>query len=74
VVQKQAEYFGLRSLLIRTGADGKEFPSNWMLLSYNGKFFERPEIAARVEQDVYVQNNSIRIWTDDFSNLFQILK
>jgi hypothetical protein len=74
VVQQQADHFGLRSILINTGEDGKELTLKWMLLSYNDKFFEQPEIAAHLDPGREAEGKRNRMWTDDYSNLFQILK
>jgi hypothetical protein len=48
------------------------FPSSWVLVSGRAGVFEQPEIrraGKRVED-----RPRLRIWTDDYSNLFQILR
>ena len=48
-------------------------PSLWVLMSRSPELFKVPAIAERVyPMDDYSTN--IRLWTDDFSNLFQILR
>jgi hypothetical protein len=48
------------------------FQSSWILVSGRAGVFDQPEIrgaAKRVED-----RPRLRIWTDDYSNLFQILR
>lgn len=53
----------------QTGA----FASEWILLTSNSALFELDEIASRaIFYDGY--ESSVKLWTDDYSNLFQILK
>ncbi len=48
------------------------FPSTWVLVSRQAAFFEQPSIRASVKP---VEDRSrLRIWTDDYSNLFRILR
>jgi len=46
--------------------------SDWILVSRTGKVFER-EALRKVAQPVE-QRPNWRLWTDNFNNLFQILK
>ena len=48
-------------------------PSQFIALSRNPALFEVPEIAAAADR---MENfsSTIRLWTDDYSNLFQVLK
>ena len=48
------------------------FPSQFMALSRNPAYFDAPEIAAVADRMEDFQTN-IRLWTDDYSNLFQVL-
>jgi hypothetical protein len=49
------------------------FPSQWVLLTHNPAILEIPEIKSR--SDTFEgYTTSIKLWTDDYSNLFQILK
>lgn len=69
-----AQEFGLHMVRISTpaGTDG-EFPSEWILLTYNQGFLDLPQIQSRAEgYDGY--STPVRLWTDDYSNLFQILR
>ncbi|WKZ38443.1 MAG: fused MFS/spermidine synthase [Anaerolineales bacterium] len=54
-------------------AAGSTFPSEWILLSRSPAFFELPGIkSGAVAFDGY--STFVNLWTDDYSNLFQILK
>ena len=53
------------------GDDG--FPSEWVLLARDPTLFEIPAIHAKA-YSLENYSTSLRMWTDDYSNLFQILK
>jgi hypothetical protein len=53
------------------GDDG--FPSEWVLLTRDPSLFGIPAIQAKADS-LENYSTSIRLWTDDYSNLFQILK
>jgi hypothetical protein len=74
VFWKQAQDFGLHMVVIPNEGDGKLSRSSlFVLLSRDPKLLENPVIASRAEKlDGY--STSIPQWTDDFSNLFQILR
>jgi spermidine synthase len=56
---------------VLTGDDG--FPSEWVLLTRDPSFFDIPAIRSKaITLEKY--STSMRLWTDDYSNLFQILK
>jgi len=70
-----AQEFQLEMIRISTQADSQTgaFPSEWILLTSNSALFELDEIASRaIPYDGY--ESSVKLWTDDYSNLFQILK
>jgi SAM-dependent methyltransferase len=48
-----------------------EFGSTWVLVA-DGQFFQRPEI--KDAGSTLLARNELRLWTDDYSNLFRILK
>lgn len=51
----------------------ESFPSLWMLLSRTPAFLDAPELAAVVDRmDGF--STTIRLWTDDYSNLFQVFR
>lgn len=74
VLWRAAQHYKLKMVFIPTEGDGKlVFPSNWVLLSPKPALLEAPAITERaVNLDNYTTN--VPLWTDDFSNLFQILK
>lgn len=74
VLWQAAHYYSLNLAVISTEGDGElVFPSTWVLLTRDPTLLEIPAIAQRATpMDGYTTN--IPLWTDDFSNLFQILK
>lgn len=76
VVWQIGREFGLSvvTLYVPESPDYPEsFPSLWMALARNPAYFDAPEIAAAADRMENFQTN-IRLWTDDYSNLFQVLK
>jgi hypothetical protein len=74
VVWTLAESLGVQSLtFFNTTDDIRSNPSLWILLTNNDKFLTNPEV---LQLSIPRGNDSqiIRPWTDDYSNLFQILK
>ncbi len=60
--------------LIEDKGDGiRSYDSIWMLLTYNHDFLQLPAIASRAAQRPSIPSHW-RLWTDDFSNLLQVLK
>jgi hypothetical protein len=74
VVWTLADHFGLTRVLINDPGDGVvTFPSMWILLARDPALLANPAIASRGKpMDGYVSH--VRLWTDDYNNLFQILK
>jgi hypothetical protein len=74
VVWTLADHFGLsRVLFDAPGNYGASSRSIWMLLARDPALLEIPAIRLGAQpMDGYVPG--IRLWTDDYSNLFQILK
>jgi spermidine synthase len=70
-----AQEFGLAIVQVdRPGtSDAGSFPSEWILLTRDPAILEIPAIKSRaISFDNYT--TSIQLWTDDYSNLVQILK
>lgn len=73
VVKQLADDAGYEVVLIADKSDDIHYsPSNWVIVTRNQDFLNAPEV---------VQNRAtiepiagMKIWTDDFSNLFQVLK
>ena len=73
-VYRLADEFNLGSALVEDKGDGiQSYDSVWMLLTRDRDFLELPVIAARTAQRPSIPAR-LRVWTDDFSNLLQILK
>jgi MFS family permease len=69
-----ADEFGLSTALIQDRGDAiQSYDSIWMLLARDPGFFSLPAIANRSSPRPPVPP-SIRVWTDDFSNLLRILR
>jgi hypothetical protein len=74
VVYKLADEFHLGATLIQTPAEGdRVFLSDWMLVTRDQAFLDQPAIASRASPRT-VDTNRFRLWTDDYSNLFQVLR
>ncbi len=74
VVWALADNFGLNRIVIEDPGMGvNNFPSIWVLLARAPSLLETPALLSRARpMDGYV--SPVRLWTDDYSNLFQILK
>ena len=74
VFWRQAQDFGLNMVVIPNEGDGKLSRSSlFVLLARDPKLLQTPAIAERTET-LEGYSTSIPQWTDDFSNLFQILR
>jgi spermidine synthase len=74
VVEQIAHDAGFRAVLVADRPTSTELttPSNWVLVARNTAFLERPEIAdfsTRIDFRA-----GLPVWTDQFSNLFQVLR
>ncbi len=69
-----AQYYGLSLVRVNYPGDSNGgYSSDWILLARDRALLEIPAIRERaLDLDGYSTN--IRLWTDDYSNLFQILK
>ena len=69
-----AKHYGLSMIRVDYPGDSNGgYASHWILLSRDPAVLNIPVIQARtVDLDGYSTN--VRLWTDDYSNLFQILK
>ena len=74
VVWTLADHFGLSRVVIKNPGDGViTYPSIWMLMARDPALLANPAIASRAEpMSGYVSH--VRLWTDEYNNLFQILK
>jgi hypothetical protein len=69
-----AKYYGLQIALVDyTGDDNGGYPTEWLLLARDPALLQIPAIRAHTE-DMSNYSTDVQLWTDDYSNLFQILK
>ena len=69
-----ADALDLQAVMIESPGDGiQSYDSAWMLLTNNQEFLLRQNILLNTAERPSIPDN-LRLWTDDFSNLFQILK
>jgi hypothetical protein len=73
-VYRLADEFDLGAALIENSGDAiQSYDSVWMLLTRNREFLELPAIATVSTPRPSIPPG-LRVWTDDYSNLVQILK
>ena len=69
-----ASNFGLDSVLVRNAPKSlQEWGSRWMILTNNRKFMSQEAVQLEL-QNSPSQSANLRLWTDDFSSPFQLLK
>lgn len=74
VVLSMAENFSMRSALVASGKTREgSSAAVWILLTLNETFLDADDIRF-LEVDPAARDRTIRLWTDDYSNLFQILR
>ena len=74
VFWRLAQHYGLSMMRINYDGDEKGgFASHWILLSRDPAFLEIPALQAGAV-DLRGYSSPIQLWTDDYSNLFQVLK
>lgn len=73
VLAQLAQHLGMQSVFIESAGDGPALTSSkWVLITDNQAFLSHPQVASR-SKPVDDYGGRIRLWTDDYSNLFQIL-
>ncbi len=72
VVQQIAQQRGLHVAWVHDTYDDGGTSSDWILLTKDKTFLLKPEILESTE--VIVPHPEWRLWTDDFNNLWQVLK
>jgi hypothetical protein len=73
VVKRLADDQSLHAILIDDDAKGSDLATtDWVLLSRDAELLKRPDVARG--QAAIEELPGLRIWTDSFNNLFQILK
>jgi predicted membrane-bound spermidine synthase len=74
VVEQLARHAGMQAVRIvdREDLTRQVFDSEWVLVTANAEFLANPTIV-RARQPIEVPAG-LRVWTDDYSSLFQIIK
>jgi hypothetical protein len=73
-IYRLAETLGLQATMIVDQGDGlQSYASIWMLLARDRSLLDRPAIAGRAAAASAVPA-VLRLWTDDYSNLLQVLR
>jgi SAM-dependent methyltransferase len=73
VVKRIAQDLGLHAVLIEDDAkEGDLSSTDWVLVTRDKTLLERPEIAGHTAPIDDIPG--LRVWTDDYNNLFRILK
>jgi hypothetical protein len=74
VFWRLAQYYGLHIARIDSRGDSQGgYESQWILLARDPAFLENPAIQEHTT-DITGYSTAVKIWTDEYSNLFQILK
>lgn len=73
VVKQLADDAGFEAVLIADKSDDNHYsPSDWVIVTRNPDFLDAPEVLKN--RAAITPITGMKIWTDDFSNLFQVLK
>lgn len=74
VVMQIAQSMHIPGIMINKIGDGvQDISSDWILLSNNQAFLNLTQLQA-YQQNVSYPSGNFRVWTDDYSNLFSVLK
>ncbi|MGZ8262895.1 MAG: spermidine synthase [Burkholderiales bacterium] len=73
VVKAIADEYRLHTVLISDEAEESDLArTDWVIVTPNAKLLERPAIAAAATEIEPIR--ALAVWTDDYNNLFRILK
>ena len=73
VLKQLARHQGLHgALVVEPASRQDQYSSDWFLMSADASLFDHPALAGQIEPVEAIPD--LRLWTDDFNNLFQILK
>jgi hypothetical protein len=75
VIWKLAEHLGLERLHIENAENEEKgtFEADWILLTQNRQFLDQ-DVILQAADPLGVDHGGIGLWTDDYANLFQILR
>jgi MFS family permease len=71
-LQAGAAHLEVRDVITGSSEARGEFRAEWILMTADPTFFDRPEIASLADP-VYIRPH-LRVWTDDYSSLLPILQ
>ncbi len=72
VIKQLANYFHMNAVVITTPSEGPELSSSrWALLTDNQNLLQTKGIEKNEQNMSQIKN--VQLWTDDYSNLFQLL-
>ncbi len=72
VINEIAGHFGLEAKRVHQPDSPLVKPSDWIVLARNNSVLGRAEFTSKLKP--LDSHHIVRLWTDDYSNLFQILK
>jgi len=74
VVERLASIYGKRAVLVQSEKDPAQdlLSATWVLVTSSADFLGRPEIANAARP--IPPRASLRLWTDDYNNLFQVIR
>lgn len=74
VIERVVSLLGKHAVMVRAPGDETNlvYPSQWVLISSRPEVFQQPPFLGRGEG--IASRTDLQVWTDDYSNLFQILK
>jgi hypothetical protein len=72
VIREVANHFGLTAARVHQPGGSLVKPSDWIILARNNAVLDRPELTSKLQP--LDSGKRVRLWTDDYSNLFQILR
>jgi hypothetical protein len=72
IIREIAKHFGLTSGSIHQSGGPLVKPSDWIVLARNNSVLGQPAFTTKLKP--LDSQRKVRLWTDDYSNLFQILK
>jgi len=74
VLQQAAQHFGMEAAYVyNSEGTVSTYSADWMLLTTNEEFLNTDLIADAAYREPQ-SDKRIRMWTDDYSHLFQVLK
>jgi SAM-dependent methyltransferase len=74
LLTRMADEFGLQSALVSIpSGDLEDWGSRWMIMTRNERFMSQGRIRFSAQQSPRGERD-VRLWTDDFSSPFQLLK